>query len=870
MNSQRQHLRLLLVEDSPQDCELILHEFKHAGFDVEYRRVQTRPELEEALQGFDPDVILCDFTMPRFSGAEALSIARTAVPDTPFIFVSGTIGEERAVEAMRLGATDYVLKDRLRRLTPAVTRALEEAHERSQHRQAQAALRESEERFRSFMQHVPGRASAVDAEGRYTYVNENWLSAFGKTASDVVGRTHDEVWPAERAVNIKSVHRQVVETNQPVRRVFTAGSGHDLRWWLSNHFPIPDEQGRTALVGTIAVDITEQKTQEEKIARLSRIHAVLSGINSAIVRIRDRQELFDEACRIAVEHGNFGLAWIGTYDPDTLDLTPVASARPITAEIKRSKAAARADAPIRQELLGRAIRERRPVFDNDLSIEIGAGDKRRQEALQLGYRSVIVMPLFEQEAVAGCLSMFAKEPDFFTEEELKLLAELAGDISFALEHIGKEEKLNYLAYYDALTGLPNRTLFFDRLVHELHSAKQEGRKVALVLGDIKRLRFVNESFGRQTGDALLREIAARWKSVWPDPDHVARIAAECLAGIIRDIKEPADVAYLLEKSVNEALTASISIGGKELGVSLSIGIAIFPTDGDDPESLFRNADAALNNAKKNAAPYLFYQPAMNATVAQTLLLESKMRRAIEKEQFLLHFQPKLDLRTGRLSGMEALIRWNDPDAGLVSPAQFIPLLEDTGMIHDAGRWAIRNALEHYRRWQQQGLRPPRIAVNVSAIQLKQIDFVDIVRHAMEEYKDSLHGLDLEITESMIMEDIEGNIEKLRALQAMGVNIAIDDFGTGYSSLGYLAKLPVNALKIDRSFIVTMCDNPDSMTIVSAIISLAHSLSLKVIAEGVELQEQWDLLKVLQCDELQGYLYSRPLPAGELISRFNRE
>jgi diguanylate cyclase (GGDEF)-like protein/PAS domain S-box-containing protein len=869
MNSQRQHLRLLLVEDSPQDSELILHEFKRASFDVECQRVETEAALKEALQGFYPDVILCDFTMPRFSGAEALAIAKTAVPDTPFIFVSGTIGEERAVEAMRLGATDYVLKDRLRRLTPAVTRALQEAQERIQHRHAQAALRESEERFRSFMQHVPGRASAVDVEGRYTYVNENWLSAFGKTAAEVIGHTHDEVWPAERAVNIKSVHRQVVETNQPVRRVFTAGSGHDLRWWLSNHFPIPDDQGGTALVGTIAVDITEQKTQEEKIARLSRIHAVLSGINSAIVRIRDRQELFDEACRIAVEQGNFGLAWIGIYDPDTLDLTPVALARPVTEQIERNKAA-RFDVPIPEDLLGRAIRERMPVFDNDLSTESGGDGKRRQEAVRLGYRSVIVMPLFEGQAVAGGLSMFAKEPDFFTEEELKLLAELAGDISFALEYIGKEEKLNYLAYYDALTGLPNRTLFFDRLVHELHSAKQDGRKVALVLGDIKRLRFVNESFGRQTGDALLRKIATRWKGVWPNPDHVARVAADCLAGIIRDIKEPADVAHLLEKSVSEARTASISIGGKELGVSLSIGIAIFPTDGHEPESLFRNADAALNKAKDDAAPYLFYQPAMNATVAQTLLLESKMRRAIEKEQFLLHFQPKLDLRTGRVNGMEALIRWNDPEAGLVSPAQFIPLLEDTGMIHDSGRWAIRNALEHYHRWQQQGLRPPRIAVNVSAIQLKQTDFVDIVRHAIEEYKDSLHGLDLEITESMIMEDIEGNIEKLRALRAMGVNIAIDDFGTGYSSLGYLAKLPVNALKIDRSFIVTMCNNPDSMTIVSTIISLAHSLNLKVVAEGVELQEQWDLLKLLQCDELQGYLYSLPLPAGKVQSRFNRE
>jgi EAL domain-containing protein (putative c-di-GMP-specific phosphodiesterase class I) len=254
---------------------------------------------------------------------------------------------------------------------------------------------------------------------------------------------------------------------------------------------------------------------------------------------------------------------------------------------------------------------------------------------------------------------------------------------------------------------------------------------------------------------------------------------------------------------------------------------------------------------------------MNAAVAETLLLENKLRQALETEQFVLHYQPKVDLLTGALSGFEALIRWNDPETGLVPPLKFIPLLEDTGLILEVGRWAMRKALRDYQEWHEQGLRPPRIAVNVSPIQLRQKDFVSVVREVVA--GSALQGLNLEITESLLMEDTEENIEKLRAIRAMDIDIAIDDFGTGYSSLRYLAKLPVNALKIDRSFIITMADNPDSMSIVSTIISLAHSLNLKVIAEGVESEEQRKFLKLLKCDEIQGYLVSKPVPAENIPS-----
>ena len=502
-----------------------------------------------------------------------------------------------------------------------------------------------------------------------------------------------------------------------------------------------------------------------------------------------------------------------------------------------------------------------PVFVDDLAKEPGDGE-RRKEAMRRGYHSRIALPLVVDNAVVGVMALFARERNYFNEEELKLLTELAGDISFALEHIGKEEKLNYLAYYDALTGLPNRTLLEERLNRQLHAAGEKGAKVAVLVSNVKRFRFINESLGRHAGDALLRQLAARARRAWPEPDDVARLSADSFGGIVADLNDETAIAHLPGQLITEVLRQPFKIGDKDLSIAMAAGIAVFPADGSDADILFRNAEAALKRAKLSGEQYLFYRPEMNARVAETLQLETKLRQALDREEFVLHYQPKVSLPRGTISGLEALIRWNDPESGLVPPAKFIPLLEETGMILEAGRWAMRKAVADYREWHRRGLQPPRIAVNVSPIQLRQKDFVEVVYDVIAKAGGS-HGLDLEITESLIMEDIDGNIEKLRAVRSMGVGIAIDDFGTGYSSLGYLAKLPVNALKIDRSFIITMTGTSDSMTIVSTIISLAHALNLKVVAEGVEAEEQRNFLRLLKCDEMQGYLFSRPVPASEM-------
>jgi EAL domain-containing protein (putative c-di-GMP-specific phosphodiesterase class I) len=296
-----------------------------------------------------------------------------------------------------------------------------------------------------------------------------------------------------------------------------------------------------------------------------------------------------------------------------------------------------------------------------------------------------------------------------------------------------------------------------------------------------------------------------------------------------------------------------------------VGIAVFPNDGDTADVLLRNAEAAHKKCKSSGDRYLFYQPEMNAKVAETLLLESKLRTALEQHQFILHYQPKITAEDGRISGIEALIRWNDPDNGLVLPAKFIPVLEETGMILEVGQWVIRQALAHHSLWMAEGLEPPRIAVNVSAAQVRQKDFVNMVRRALGGITSD--ALEFEITESVVMHDIEDIIKKLQSLRDMGINISIDDFGTGYSSLTYLARLPINTVKIDRSFVANMTTDANSMTMVSAILSLAHSLKLRVVAEGVETEDQARLLRLLRCDEWQGHLFGKPVSQKEIVHFF---
>jgi len=607
--------------------------------------------------------------------------------------------------------------------------------------------------------------------------------------------------------------------------------------------------------------------QREKIDRLTRVHAVLSAINGLIVRVSKRDELFREACRIAVEVGGFKISWLGVVDRKAMQVKPVAWHGTGPHYIQSMPLELSDAVPERYGLAGRAVNERKSMVVDDMT-----QDPRvllRKEALERDVHSLVLLPLIVAEEVVGVLALYAGEVGFFDEEEMTLLHELAGDIAFALDHIEKQEKLDYLAYYDSVTGLANRTLFHERLRQALAAAGREQRKLALAILDVERFKTINDTLGREAGDTLLKQIADRMAGFAPDIAWLARIEADHYAIMAPDIQNVDDLARLAEHRLEECFGPPFRIGVGELRIAAKIGIAVFPGDGVEAEILFRNAEAALKKAKAGGDRYLFYTQAMNERVAEKLALENKLRQALEKDEFVLHYQPKLNLKTGRIAGVEALIRWQSPELGLVPPVKFIPLMEETGLILPVGSWALKRASLDHRSWVNQGVKAPRVAVNVSSIQLRQRDFVGSVEQAIMEGV-APTGIDLEITESLIMEDIQGTIEKLKAVRGLGVSIAIDDFGTGYSSLGYLAKLPVQTLKIDRSFIITMLKEPDKMMLVQTIISMAHSLKLKVVAEGVDEEAQAKMLRLLHCDEMQGYLFSRPVPFDQLTALLRKE
>jgi diguanylate cyclase (GGDEF)-like protein len=573
----------------------------------------------------------------------------------------------------------------------------------------------------------------------------------------------------------------------------------------------PDELDREHL--RVLVDELLRKTgtleaQQRRIERLNRTLSMLSAINALIVRVQGRQELLDEACWLAVETGGFRRATIALASDGSNSPVQIASC--------------------------------------------GHGEGE----------SKAVLPLGGSGEPAGTLTLHARQRDFFDEDEMRLLQELAGDITFALRHLAQKARVDYLAYHDSLTGLPNRSLFADRLAQALSAAKREKRLAAVVVLDVQRFRIVNETLGRKVGDELLRQIGARLRSVARDEDTVARVGGDHFAVAIAGVDRLRDAARVLVDAVEEAFTQPLDAEGEPVRVALRAGVAVFPADGDSADSLTANAEAALSRAKATSQRFLFYTADMNERVAESLAMENRLRLAIEGGRLALHYQPKIDMRTSEVAGLEALIRWDDPELGQVPPSRFVALMEETGLILAAGRWALGRAVEDVRRWQSMGFQVPRTAVNVSALQLRQGDFVDSVLNAISGFgKDPL--IDLEITESVLVDDIEDSTRKLQILRRAGVEVSVDDFGTGYSSLNYLARLPVDTLKIDRSFVMRMRDAGYPRNIVAMIVSLAHTLGLKVIAEGVEEDEQRRLLGELGCDQIQGFLVSRPLPADQI-------
>ena len=427
-----------------------------------------------------------------------------------------------------------------------------------------------------------------------------------------------------------------------------------------------------------------------------------------------------------------------------------------------------------------------------------------------------------------------------------------------------EERIRFLAQHDVLTELPNRSMCIERLGLAIQQAQRRHEKVAVLFIDLDRFKNINDSLGHHVGDGLLRSVSRRLLESVRVGDTVSRLGGDEFVVILNGLVDVQEIAAIVDRRLIPLVRGAHDINGAELHVSCSIGIAVYPDDATDIDALMRHADAAMYHAKgegRDAAH--FFTPELNERAQRRLRLESELRHAAERGQLMLHYQPRVDARNGRVMGVEALLRWIHPDLGEVAPVQFIPIAEESGLIVEIGAWVIDAACRQHAQWREQGVQIPQVSINVSVLQLRDGQLIDTVRTALERYALLPGAVELELTESTLADNVEATLAQLHAIKRLGVELAIDDFGTGYSSLNYLNRFPIDRLKIDRTFVRDMLEDPTDLAITRAIIGLGHTLGLKVVAEGVETEREAQTLRAWDCDELQGYLFARPMPAHEL-------
>jgi diguanylate cyclase (GGDEF)-like protein len=724
---------MLFVEDVETDAELAVRRLLRDGVQCSYTRVETEADFCAALRERDYDIILSDFSLPQFDGMSALALAASEMPEIPFIFVSGTIGEERAIEALRCGAVDYVLKSNLKRLAPAVTRALREAEQR-----------------------------------------------------------------AERAL------------------------------------------------------------QQQRISRLTRILEMLSGINTAVVRIRDRRELLSEACRIAVTTGQYATAVVSFVDPGSRTARPHAWAGDVEANMDSRVFPITHNPAEDSSVTGRVLRSGEVFLCNDTT----AADLVLPSLRDVAFQSIVGLPLKVDGTTVGAISLTAHDRNAISVEEMTLLGEVASNLSFALQYFEKESEVQFLSYFDSLTGLAKRSLLCERLAKRLTARQAEEPQPAVAVIDVEHLSIINDSYGRHAGDHLLQRVSDRLKTRF-NTDSLAYLGSGCFAMILDNATSQDAALRELQQHIVAMFGQPFRIEAHDLPITVRSGLACRGSGSQDAEALVQNAEAGLRQAKAAGEQYHHHRLDLSSKLAARLALEHRLRGALENDRYILYYQPKIDIASGKLEGVEALLRWDDPERGIISPGEFLPILESTGMIVGVGEWALQHAAADCQRWKAAGLQPLHVAVNCSPLQLRKSGFVEQVLDIVGDWTGDGWGLDLEITESLLIDPESAEVLKLRTLRNAGVRVAIDDFGTGYSSLSRLSDLPVDTLKIDRSFINGLPGDRAAARLVPTVINLARAFEMTTVAEGVETRAQLNFLQRAGCMQSQGFLHAQPMPAAAL-------
>ena len=673
-------------------------------------------------------------------------------------------------------------------------------------------LESTRKRLSDIIENSPSIITLKDTAGRFVLANRQFKERFGIAPEAAVGKTAAELFPAEVAEPDRAGDRRVIEHGLAIEGEETLALGAGPKTFLTARFPLGDRDQGIYGVGCIQTDISERKAMEESLRLAQRI---IENTAEAVV-VTDADGLIVDI--------NQAYTRITGYE--------------------------------RHELIGmnpnvNQSGRHEPVFFVDLW----------RQLIDTGYWAGEIWDRRKDgEVYPKWLTINAIRDD---QGKTRHYVGIFTDIS---EKKATETKLKNLAFYDPLTGLPNRVYFRERLEEALAVRQRRGSRMALLFIDLDRFKDVNDTLGHNAGDELIVQASKRIRGCLRKTDTVARLGGDEFTVILAEVANEA-YAGQLAQHVIERLRQRFVLSGTDVFIGASIGISLYPEDGDDSETLVRNADTAMYHAKENGrGNYQFFRAEMNQRMQRRVTLERNLRHALENDEFVLHYQPKYILETGRLSGVEALVRWRHPLEGLVPPAEFIPLAEETNLILPLGKWVLQTACRQVKDWEMRGLGLHRVSVNLSSRQFQQPDLVRIIRDSLDDATLNPDFLELEITESVVMNNPEAAARLLDEIRAMGVHVAIDDFGTGYSSLAYLKKFPIDALKIDKSFVRDLPQDGDDAAIVESIIALARSLGLGVVAEGVETQAQCEFLRAKGCREVQGFYFSKPLAAEVFVEQ----